>query len=203
MNTRSPSRSQSQRNQQPPRSNHPGNQVTGIYGIRIKGQWYIGQSTSIFDRADQHAGDLQSRRHANYKLQALFDQHGARSFDLYLIQECDRKDLNRFEAYWISKLGELNIERPKPPHILFPPRNQRRHLVNFGDLVKESGKGKSKGKERSPSSGILWQLLWLILAMLVSSHISVRFGFGWKPGLWVGGIGWAVLTLPPRNRRQQ
>lgn len=202
MNTRSPQRPQPQRasnDQSQRRSRHPNQIITGIYLIVVNGQRYVGQSTSILDRADDHVADLQKGTHANYRLQQAWNEYGARSFKLYLIQECDRKDLNRLEAYWISKLGTLNIDRPKPPRVCFDARNRNKFLLNFSDLVKDSPKDK-KSSNRSQHSGCAMQLLWIILAALLGANVAVYFGFPWLWGFWVGAIGW-IFVMSMSTRR--
>ena len=181
---------------------HP--KITGIYEISTKDGRYIGQSTSIIDRAYEHLygrdGDgLTQGKHDNRNLQAAWHKD-PQSFTLHLIQECDRSDLKRLEAYWIAKRGDLNIQRPKVPFFTFG-RMAGRKLLKFVDILKDKDKeaiappGKAK-----PTMLSAWnQLLYLVLAGVVGAVIIKSLLLPWQWGFWAGAIGCYLSSLIGRK----
>ncbi len=85
----------------------------GIYQITCKtdGATYIGQSVNINKRIAQHWKELFSRRHKNSYLQIRWDDEGASSFAVKVIETLDttsmtdlarQRKLAELEAHWIS-----------------------------------------------------------------------------------------------------
>lgn len=74
----------------------------GIYCIRntVNGKIYIGSSKNAYHRVkSQHFDRLQSNRHTNPHLQSAWNQHGKKSFEYFLIEEC-RSDILIVREQW-------------------------------------------------------------------------------------------------------
>lgn len=72
---------------------------------------YVGQSRRAMRvRWDEHWLLLRLGRHANNRLQAAWNQHGERSFDVCILEVVmDTKQLDAREKYWIVRIGNANM----------------------------------------------------------------------------------------------
>lgn len=126
--------------------------ICGIYAIKTANGIYVGQSINILDRAKEHLngssrqGGLAKGTHSNRLLQEAWNQNPS-SFELYLVQECDRKHLDGLEAYWIKKLGTLNLkeEKARLPWGV-KPHNEDKKLLTFTSLM---GDNKQESRKMS------------------------------------------------------
>lgn len=75
--------------------------MTGIYVITntVNGKKYIGQSVNISQRWRAHRTRYQTE---NSYLYRAMRKYGLDSFTFEIIAECEEKDLNDLEQYWIS-----------------------------------------------------------------------------------------------------
>ena len=75
--------------------------MIGIYKItnKINNKVYIGQSRDIVDRWNAHKYYTYSSK---TKLQNAFTKYGISNFTFEVIEECDIKDLDEKEKYWIN-----------------------------------------------------------------------------------------------------
>lgn len=75
--------------------------MIGIYKItnKINNKVYIGQSKDIYDRWNAHKYYTYSTK---TKLQNAFAKYGISNFIFEIIEECDIKDLDAREKYWIN-----------------------------------------------------------------------------------------------------
>ena len=72
----------------------------GIYKIqnKLNGKIYIGQSKHIYQRWKQH----KSCQKPNAILTIAFQKYGIDNFSFEIIEECNQKDLDEKEKYWIK-----------------------------------------------------------------------------------------------------
>ncbi|MBC5667289.1 GIY-YIG nuclease family protein [Eubacterium sp. BX4] len=80
--------------------------MTGIYCIEniINNKKYIGQSVNIEDRWRHHINELKRNEHDNKYLQRSYNKYGLDNFKFYILEQCNQKDLDDKEIYWITKL---------------------------------------------------------------------------------------------------
>lgn len=87
--------------------------IGGTYQIKniINGKRYIGKSTNIKNRWQQHRSDLRAGRHHNKQLQNEWNTYGEDNFLMELLFECSDNDtLNEKEKYYIEKFNTTNSE---------------------------------------------------------------------------------------------
>lgn len=84
--------------------------MTGIYCIEntANGKRYIGQSVDIKKRWYQHKQKLNANTHQNMHLQRSWNEYGEGAFVFYVIELCDKQDLNKRETYYISLYDTKN-----------------------------------------------------------------------------------------------
>lgn len=80
--------------------------ISGIYCIKniVNGKMYVGQSGDIHQRWVTHRSDLNCGRHHNSYLQNAWDKYGEKSFEFYILQECQIDKLDELEEKWIREL---------------------------------------------------------------------------------------------------
>lgn len=78
----------------------------GIYCIKnlINDKIYIGQSTNIKKRWKVHTKELNCNTHCNSYLQKAWNKYGSDNFKFYVLEKCDKKELNEKEIYYIKTL---------------------------------------------------------------------------------------------------
>lgn len=81
------------------------NKIIGIYGIQNteNSKWYVGQSVDVEKRITDHFRALEKGSHKNRHLQNAFNRYGRDSFQVHILQTCNREDLERLEIQWISE----------------------------------------------------------------------------------------------------
>ena len=77
------------------------NKITGIYLIKnkINGHCYVGQSVDIKARWYRH----KNNSHNQYLMRAL-QKYGEINFGFYVIKVCGRKNLSKWERYYLEKI---------------------------------------------------------------------------------------------------
>lgn len=80
--------------------------ICGIYCIKNKvdNKVYIGQSININNRLANHKSDLKHNRHHNTYLQHAYNKYGVENFEFSIICECDMKELDKLEKYYILEV---------------------------------------------------------------------------------------------------
>lgn len=86
--------------------------MTGIYKITnlINGKTYIGQAVDIDKRLREHINDSANpnRREYNYPLSRAYRKYGITNFQMSVLEECSREELNEKEIYYIQKFDSVN-----------------------------------------------------------------------------------------------
>ena len=78
--------------------------MVGIYKItnNLNNLCYIGQSIHIEKRLKEHKMKYNWERDSNKVLYKAFQKYGLENFTFEIIEECDEKELNKREIYWIE-----------------------------------------------------------------------------------------------------
>jgi group I intron endonuclease len=108
--------------------------MIGIYKItNPEGQVYIGQTTNLRSRYFSHKNPVP----CNSKLYSSFDFYGFDNHEFTFIYECEIKDLNRCEQYFIEKYNpSLNSNFTKEKHLLITePKEFEKKLVREGNYI--------------------------------------------------------------------
>lgn len=85
--------------------------ISGIYKIenKVNGKIYIGQSVDVYRRLKKHIWEIESNNSVLYR---AFKKYGIENFTYELIEECDIKELDDKEIFYIQKynsyIGEEN-----------------------------------------------------------------------------------------------
>jgi group I intron endonuclease len=82
--------------------------MTGIYCIRLKDKFYVGQSVNIARRFKEHKRLLLSEKHYSEKLLRSVKKYGIDSFSFEIIELCNEAILTEKEQYWIDLLDCFN-----------------------------------------------------------------------------------------------
>ena len=88
--------------------------VSGIYCIEniTNHKTYIGSSKNIYQRLLKHFALLRHNKHQNAHLQSAWNKYGESSFNWFVLELCDSKELTEKEQYCIDLFGaEYNITR--------------------------------------------------------------------------------------------
>lgn len=77
----------------------------GIYMIKnlFNNKVYIGQSTNIDRRWNDHKNKLNNNKHENLHLQESYNKYGEDNFSFEIICKCGKDELNDKEVYYINK----------------------------------------------------------------------------------------------------
>lgn len=76
--------------------------MIGIYCIQnnVTGEIYVGKSGNIEKRWEQHKQSMKTKK---YQLYAAMRTYGLHNFSFSVLEECDFKNLDKREAYWIQR----------------------------------------------------------------------------------------------------
>ena len=80
----------------------------GIYYLKINNKFYIGQSIDIEHRFSNHLSELRNNHHYSQKLQNAFNEYGESNLTKGILEECDAKDLDEKEKFYIDKYDSFN-----------------------------------------------------------------------------------------------
>ncbi len=83
---------------------------SGIYKIENleNGKVYVGSTTALERRWNEHIYNLRKNKHANAHLQSSFNKYGEEKFKYIIIETCDTKQLIEREQYWMDELNVIN-----------------------------------------------------------------------------------------------
>lgn len=86
------------------------NIMSGIYCIEnsITNKKYIGQSINIDDRWSKHKSELSHDMHDNEYLQNAWNKYGEGNFKFYVLECCNKAELDEKENYYINLHNTLN-----------------------------------------------------------------------------------------------
>jgi hypothetical protein len=86
--------------------------TVGIYAIVNKktGDRYVGQSLNIEKRWVQHKNDLRSRSASSAAFQEAWDLYGQDTFEFVILQECEKHELDQYEAHHMMEGSSLNTQ---------------------------------------------------------------------------------------------
>lgn len=81
--------------------------ISGIYTItnKVNNKIYLGESSNVNRRLNNHKVSLLSNRHENEHLQNAVNKYGIDSFTFEILEECDEKFLKSQENYWANVLN--------------------------------------------------------------------------------------------------
>lgn len=99
--------------------------VSGIYAIynSESDKIYIGQALSIYRRWRVHKCKLARKTHVNRHLQAAWNKYSEECFFLFLLEECEKNDLNSKEEFYLSLFNPKQLYNQKPVG------SSRRHYI--------------------------------------------------------------------------
>lgn len=122
--------------------------ICGIYCIEnnINGKKYIGQSEHIYARWNQHKSMYKT---SNYILYKAIRKYGIENFSFYIIEQCEKKDLDIKEIYYIDKYNTYYYgDTPNGYNMTIggdAPMRGRKHTDTTKQLfsIKRTGSGNS------------------------------------------------------------
>lgn len=87
--------------------------MIGIYKIEnlVNHKVYIGKSTHIKQRFQEHFSELNKNKHKNKYLQSSWNKYGVNNFSFEIIEECSKELLNEKEKIWIEHYGGANSKQ--------------------------------------------------------------------------------------------
>lgn len=76
----------------------------GIYRcVNINdGKSYVGQTSSLSKRKQEHLALLRRGCHSNQQLQRAWDKHGDYNYDWFVVETCSEEELDELEVYYID-----------------------------------------------------------------------------------------------------
>ncbi len=84
--------------------------ISGIYGFLLKGSfpsaWYVGQSVDVWGRRKGH---IRNARYKTTRFHRAVAAKGFEAFEFVILEECPPSGITDREAYWIERLGALDI----------------------------------------------------------------------------------------------
>jgi group I intron endonuclease len=163
--------------------------ICGIYCIEciINGKIYIGQAQNIYDRWADHRRSLRKGEDGRV-LQRAYDKYGEDNFKYWIICECEEKDLNDLETYFIAKWKTLAHENGYNIYV-------GGNCGNRGTIVSEETRKKlslaGKGRKHSEESKDLMsksKIGFKSRKNCKSIYVGVsRLPYGWRSHLYFKG----------------
>ena len=82
--------------------------ISGIYKIanKVTGDFYVGSSTNLKYRLNEHASDLRKNIHCNSYLQRVYNKYGSDSLLFVIVEHVENKNkLIEIEQFYINNLN--------------------------------------------------------------------------------------------------
>jgi group I intron endonuclease len=117
----------------------------GIYGIYCteSNKIYIGQTSKIDKRCEGHKRNLKNNYHINEHLQNSWNKYGAKSFQFFTIEHCEKEENWKKEKYYIDLIPKEFLFNISPP-ALNGQETQKYIDEGWRRKVSEGLKGKEK-----------------------------------------------------------
>lgn len=134
------------------------NKISGVYCFKnkINSKKYIGQSCDINRRYKRHLRELREDKSPNKILQMAWNKYGEENFEFKIIEECEEKDLDEKEIYWIKTLESHSSENGyniswggNAPMKNVPVTDEHRKKLSIASSGKNNG---MYGKKLSPET---------------------------------------------------
>lgn len=110
--------------------------ICGIYCIEniVNGKNYIGQSKNIKQRWRTHKSALNNNYHNNYILQKEWNEYGEDNFNFYILDECEKHELDSKEIYYIKLFKTFAYDEMSNGYNL---STGGEHFVEVNDFTKQ------------------------------------------------------------------
>lgn len=116
--------------------------ICGIYCIfnKVNHKRYIGQSSDIIRRWNQHKNILSSRKKLldNIHLMNAWQKYGVNNFDFFIVERCAISELDALEMFWINYYDSANPAKGynKTQGGKYYNKNRQGHLLSEQDVLK-------------------------------------------------------------------
>ncbi len=133
--------------------------IPGIYSITniTNGKRYVGSTTNLYRRRQQHLSYLKNNKHVNKYLQNAWNKYGEDSFTFEILLDCELEDVRLFEQRAIdllkpeynicpnagSSIGRVFTEQHKEKLSLAKKNKPNKHGLRYIGLSVKSPLGKS------------------------------------------------------------
>lgn len=115
----------------------------------VNGKIYIGQSSNLQKRKNQHFNELRKGTHGNIYLQRSFNKYGEDSFNYQILTEGDFTDeeLNELECMYIQLFGSHLHTQGRGYNLAFGGNTRRgfKHTIETRKKMSESRIGEKNG----------------------------------------------------------
>lgn len=84
--------------------------ISAVYQILNleTGESYVGGTRNVKGRWKKHRSMLRANNHCNKKLQLAWNKFGESSFEVRVLQVCDKECMREFEKSWIARLDSCS-----------------------------------------------------------------------------------------------
>lgn len=134
---------------------------SGIYQIKnkITNKIYIGSAIKLSHRLWSHFRKLELGKHGNILLQRAFDKYGYNSFEVIILESCEKQNLINREQYYldtlkpeynICKIAGSTLGQKMKPHVkekLIKSLKEKIYTEEERQKMSERRKGKKMPKE--------------------------------------------------------
>lgn len=124
--------------------------ISGVYTITniINNKLYIGCSSNIYKRFNDHKAFLRNNSHPNRYLQSVYNKHGKECLKFEILVESDEEFMYSEENYWVNMLSSFDRTFGYNLRLTTPYKNKVRHSEETKFKISQGCKGR-----RSPQKG--------------------------------------------------